>query len=78
MLTHIQYKHHVFFHKQQLDNLLTNITKDEIILKCDFIQNIIYSLEKETSASYYNKMTNTIFVFYYYTTVTVFQQLPAT
>ena len=43
MKIHEQHEQHINFHKQQQQTLLEKFTKNEIIVKCDFIQNITHS-----------------------------------
>jgi hypothetical protein len=49
------HNNHVLFHKTQMRNLMSNFATDEIIVKADFIQNIVHSRGHETSQSYYRK-----------------------
>jgi hypothetical protein len=51
----VAHSEHVIYHKSQARTLLEGLTDDEIIIKCDFIQNIVHSRGRETSASFYGK-----------------------
>lgn len=46
---------HVIYHKEQLMRLHDNFPHDSIIVKCDFIQNILHGRGRETSQAYFNK-----------------------
>ena len=63
MKAHEEHEQHVNFHKQQQWALLEKFTRNEIIVKCDFIQNIAHSRGRETSASYYSKRQTQFFLF---------------
>lgn len=54
---------HVIFHKTQMRELLQTFAHDEIIVKADFIQNIVHSRGRETSQSYYGKRQSQFLVF---------------
>ena len=55
MVAFERHENHVNHHKQQLRNLLERFRRNELVLKCDFIQNIAHSRGRETSAAYYSK-----------------------
>jgi hypothetical protein len=59
---------HVIYHKEQMQDLMTHFPQDEIIIKADFIQNIVHSRRRETSQAYYKKcqMQFLSFVVWYY------------
>jgi len=63
-------KHHklVLNHKKHLRHLLENFKQDEVVIKCDFIQNIVHLRGRETSQSYYGKRQTQLlsFVVWYY------------
>lgn len=46
---------HALFHKNQMRYLLENFGEDEVVISCDFIQNIVHTRGRETSQSYYGK-----------------------
>lgn len=46
---------HVHYHKRQMRDLLENFGERELIIKADFIQNIVHDRGRETSQSYYGK-----------------------
>lgn len=55
MSSFVSHDNHVNYHKKQMEILLENLSYGEIVIKCDFIQNIVHSRGRETSSSYYGK-----------------------
>jgi hypothetical protein len=60
---------HVIYHKEQMRDLLAHLSRDEIVIKADFVQNIVHSRGRETSQAYYGKRQTQFlsFVVWYYT-----------
>ena len=54
---------HVAYHKDQMRILHDNFPHDSIIIKCDFIQNIVHGRGRETSQSFYNKRQSQLLTF---------------
>lgn len=55
MAAFAEHNDHVVYHKDEMMRLHDVFPHDSIILKCDFIQNILHGRGRETSQSYYNK-----------------------
>jgi hypothetical protein len=55
METFAEHTEHVIYHKRQMRDLLANFSQTDVIIKCDFIQNIVHSRGRETSQSFYSK-----------------------
>ena len=55
MAKHVEHKAHVCWHKQQVSYLLYNLLPDQLMVKADFIQNIVHTCGWETSFFYYSK-----------------------
>lgn len=51
----VEHDRHNIYHKDQMDQLLENFHENTIIIKADFIQNIVHGRGQETSQSYYGK-----------------------
>lgn len=58
-----QHHRHVLFHKDQMRHLLDNFREDQMVISCDFIQNIVHSRGRETSQSYYGKRQTQMLAF---------------
>lgn len=68
MSTFAAHSQHVTYAKEQSRSLLENLPHDEIVIKADFIQNIVHDRGRETSQSYYGKRQTQFlcFVVWYY------------
>ena len=51
----VTHDNHVVYHKEQLRTLLRDFKSNELVIKADFIQNIVHSRGTETVQSYYGK-----------------------
>jgi hypothetical protein len=51
----VKHAQQVIFQKRQTQLLLETFHRDEIIVKTDFIQNIVHGCGQETLQSYYGK-----------------------
>lgn len=57
---------HVLYHKEQMESLMQQLEQHEVIIKSDFIQNIVHSRGQETSQSYYGKRQTQFLTFVVY------------
>lgn len=51
----VSHSDHVIYHKRQMRTLLERFSHTDLVIKCDFIQNIVHSRGRETSQSFYSK-----------------------
>ena len=54
---------HVIYHKTQMHQLLQNFADNELVIKADFIQNIVHKRGRESSTAYYNKRQTQMLTF---------------
>lgn len=54
---------HVIYHKQQMEALKDNLPVGNIIVKADFIQNILHQRGRETASSHFGKRQTQLLVF---------------
>jgi hypothetical protein len=55
MKAFVQHDTHNIWHKKQMAKLLNELPVGEVVVKCDYIQNINHSRGRETSSAYYGK-----------------------
>jgi hypothetical protein len=59
----VEHDAHVVYHKHQMEQLLENFPPHSVLIKADFIQNIVHGRGQETSQSYYGKRQSQFLVF---------------
>lgn len=63
MKVYVEHCIHVLYHKEQMRLLHLNFPPNSVIIKCDFIQNILHGRGRETSQSFYNKRQTQLLTF---------------